>query len=550
MNFPRNYRNTSGPRMFSGPRMGAPYFPTYNRSRVHQDFEFAENPDLHGNNFWVGSVSSKDTTRRVFQHGRPRRNKNKPFVPRQLPKVVQKETVGPKNPEEKKMIENPKDATNNPQNHEATGHPQNSGAPGAANKPRPRKMNAFRRRGKKSRAASYYPKNHEATSQPQNSDVTKRAQQPIPGRKPHNPKDGAGKPQQPMPEDVSVNPEDTATNSLQPNPPCVDQPENADDDDQQSEANTQNGDSKKRDAAEMTTDADLPSQPHKKLKTEENGPPAEQVDLVNKYGLRGDTSAMYSCGLCRYHTLDEKLIQIHFLTYKHKMVLKHLRNYLPKNRVNFLNGQLISKMKTSLGQKSNNVNLVRNVFTKISPTHFLHRIEATHCEACGILIPDDPDLLPTHIQSLTHKQNLQVKLENIKTNSITTAKELLQDFERQKQSKMGPHSSKDRAPSSAQGHYSSKYRAGSSSQGHYSSKYRAGSSSQTPSKAIAASSLEILVPEEDDDAEPNGQEFPDNYNEGPIDANKDCDNMVFEPDPMTDGKVKDDETEEEAAEAP
>ncbi|XP_044135000.1 uncharacterized protein LOC122927332 isoform X2 [Bufo gargarizans] len=535
MSYPRNYRNMSGPRMFSGPRMGAPYFPTYNRSRVHQDFEFAENPDLRGNNFWVGPVASKDTMRKVFQHGKQRRNKNKPFVPNQLPKVVEKEPVAPKNPE-KKTIENPKDATNNPQNHEAIGQPQNSGAPGAAKKPRPRKMNTFRRRGKKSRAVAYYPQNHEATSQPQNSDA-------------------AGKPQQPMPKDVSVTPEDTATNSLQPNPPCVNQPENADDD-QQSKTNTQNGDNKKRDAAEMTRDADLPSQPHKKLKTDENGPPAEQVDLVNKYGLRGDTSAMYSCGLCRYHTLDEKLIQIHFLTYKHKMVLKHLRNHLPKNRVNFLNGQLISKMKTSLGQKSNNVNLVRNVFTQISPTHYLHRIEATHCEVCGILIPDDPDLLPAHIQSLDHKQNLQVKLENIKTNSVTTAKELLQDFERQKQSKMGPHSSKDKATSSAQGHYSSRYRAASSSQGHYSSKYRAASSSQTPSNAIAVSSskvsstLEILVPEEDDDAESNGQEFPVIYNEGPVDANKDCDNMVFEPDPMTDGNVKDDETEEEAAEAP
>ncbi|KAG9466802.1 hypothetical protein GDO78_016050 [Eleutherodactylus coqui] len=63
----------------------------------------------------------------------------------------------------------------------------------------------------------------------------------------------------------------------------------------------------------------------------------------------------------------------------------------------------------------------------IGQEHYVHRIQAAHCRACEVLIPDVPELLTAHITSLTHKENFKATSRTIKINSYAVAKELFLD---------------------------------------------------------------------------------------------------------------------------
>lgn len=59
-------------------------------------------------------------------------------------------------------------------------------------------------------------------------------------------------------------------------------------------------------------------------------------NIVIDYGWQEDTSAMFSCSLCQYQTLDEQEIQKHFYSSQHREILRHLYVFFPKDRVDFL----------------------------------------------------------------------------------------------------------------------------------------------------------------------------------------------------------------------
>ncbi|XP_069622930.1 DBIRD complex subunit ZNF326-like isoform X2 [Ranitomeya imitator] len=183
---------------------------------------------------------------------------------------------------------------------------------------------------------------------------------------------------------------------------------------------TQNGGT-----TEETKDADVPTQPHKKLKTEETMLPAE----LPIHGWRGDTSTMFSCSLCRYYTPDEREMQVHFYSSQHKEILKHLYIFYPKQRVDFLHNYLLYKKRKMAMEQKNNLLPVKDKFKGIGQEHFLHRVQAALCQACNVLIPDDPELLTNHIKSEGHQQKCKVTVKNIKVSSLAAAKELLLDQE-------------------------------------------------------------------------------------------------------------------------
>ncbi|XP_066449363.1 uncharacterized protein [Eleutherodactylus coqui] len=156
--------------------------------------------------------------------------------------------------------------------------------------------------------------------------------------------------------------------------------------------------------------------------------PAVQSAVMNNYGWRGDTSKMFSCSLCQYHTPDEEQIMEHFNSSEHKDILKHLVIFFPQHRLDFLQEYfLYVKEEMSMQQKNSDMPPIRDKFKGIGQEHYLHRIQAAHCRACEVLIPDVPELLTAHITSLTHKENCKTTFRTIKINSYAVAKELFLD---------------------------------------------------------------------------------------------------------------------------
>ncbi|CAJ0927586.1 unnamed protein product [Ranitomeya imitator] len=156
---------------------------------------------------------------------------------------------------------------------------------------------------------------------------------------------------------------------------------------------------------------------------------SEKRTLRPIHGWRGDTSTMFSCSLCRYYTPDEREMQVHFYSSQHKEILKHLYIFYPKQRVDFLHNYLLYKKRKMAMEQKNNLLPVKDKFKGIGQEHFLHRVQAALCQACNVLIPDDPELLTNHIKSEGHQQKCKVTVKNIKVSSLAAAKELLLDQE-------------------------------------------------------------------------------------------------------------------------
>ncbi|KAM4748267.1 uncharacterized protein WCC33_005716 [Rhinophrynus dorsalis] len=137
----------------------------------------------------------------------------------------------------------------------------------------------------------------------------------------------------------------------------------------------------------------------------------------------------FTCFVCSYKTEDEIEVQKHFKTSQHREIIKLLYSSLPKKRVDFIQEYLSSESKKVAKEREElkmNESSKKDSFRGIGQEHFLHRIEAAHCFACNILIPDVPAMLRQHVKSKMHSQNRRAAHWDIKNKSVSKAKELLQ----------------------------------------------------------------------------------------------------------------------------
>ncbi|KAM4035889.1 uncharacterized protein ACNLHF_014941 isoform 5-T5 [Anomaloglossus baeobatrachus] len=326
-----------------------------------------------------------------------------------------------------------------------------------------------------------------------------------------------GKPQQKM--NASQSKPSKAKNPQQPEPQGVSQPANAVAK-KEKRPTTENG----GDAGE-STDADAPTQPHKKVKMEETTIPTDVP--IDEW--QGDTSTMFSCNLCQYNTHDEREMQVHFYSSQHKEVLNHLYIFYPRQRVDFLHNYLLfKKRKMSLERKNNHPQPFKDKFIGIGQEHFLHRIQAAQCQACNVLIPDVQELLRKHISSDDHQQNCKARLKNIKVKSLAATKELLLDQDILHMLKMyqaGKNPFRDLAVYSSQ--------AGNAPE------VLVAEEDDEDANAIDDDDDEYFVADDtnDEDAVADGKEDPDNKDSAPT--------M-----PVNSEETDEEEEEEEAAEAP
>ncbi|XP_056426824.1 A-kinase anchor protein 8-like isoform X2 [Hyla sarda] len=543
MNNPGNLPNSN--MAFSGP-MRPPNFPTYNRSSFQNHVYFADNPELQGSSFWVGPFDHRESAMNK-QQTIPKKNKKAKqqaaAPPQEAPPAEETKAFRKKGRKRNKKLKlkllSKKYGIGAKLPQLVGNQPQNPG--GAAKNPQ-----------------TPIPK---VGSQPQNpGGAAKNPQTPIPtvGSQPQNPGGAAINPKQPIPTVGSQpqNPGVAAINPQQTTRPSVNQPANAENKHQE-QTGTQNGDLKRPRETEKTTDADVPTPPDKKEKTEKMDPPAHRPN----FEWRGDTSTMFSCNLCQYFTHDEQEIRKHLLSYQHKEILKHLSIFFPKDRVDFIHEYLVFRTKQiSMEKKMKNLQPINDTFKGIGPEHFVHRIQAAYCQICDLVIPDVPHNVITHIRSDAHSRKRKATIKDTKISSIMAAKDLLVDKDvvrRLKLYNIGQNPFKDTVisfPPDTPGH----------------------------SKQVSSSD-DVLVAEEDDedknvdgsndeDATADGgasQEFPDQHKEHPGNDIKDSDSKVVTPVvpetmgpgttsiPKTEQTVKEEEMEEEeeeeeaeAAEAP
>ncbi|KAM3927359.1 A-kinase anchor protein 8 isoform 2-T2 [Leptodactylus fuscus] len=330
----------------------------------------------------------------------------------------------------------------------------------------------------------------------------------------------------------------TAKEVQQPTAPSASQPANVENKEEKQTA-TPNGDTMKHEAPEQSRDSDATTPPEKKMKTEETKHPSKHHDVLKSFPWLRDTSKLFSCSLCRFYSPEEHEILKHFCSNLHNSVLQHLRIFFPRERVNLLHEYLKFKRK-EMSMKPKDVVKQKGTYQD----QYFHRVQAMHCQACDVLIPDVSNLLQNHTKSEAHKKNCKLIYSSIKVGSVPEAKALLvnTDFLQ------------------------------------FHRKFSQGQNPKPAGSSLEESSThDILVPEEDDDEEEDtvedatcdtidGEDLPIDHSE---DETRDSDSLernpvlpeMVEPDHMTtetsaiavntDETMTEEETEEEeAAEAP
>ncbi|XP_072005302.1 uncharacterized protein [Engystomops pustulosus] len=372
-NFARNRPfNMAGRGYGPGFRFGPPRFPVHTRPNYFHDVQFAENPDVHGNSFCL-PVGPNEMTPKMWREMMKKKKRSQKTALKQLPKQEEKAPEADVTPEV----------------------------------PKKKKSKKLKIRLRKLRAKKL--QKQAVANQPQNSaaaTVTNPQQQKPTG--PDQPQGAAAK-----------NPPQPSAASTSQQAPAQAKP--------QKRPKTLNGDMKKGEAAAEKNDAEAPN---KKPKTEETNPPANQSEVVTHWGWRDDPSTMFSCSLCRYNTVDESEIQKHFYSYPHRAILKNLTIFFPRDRVDFLHDYLVFKNKRMAKQRASSiVHSIKEEYKALSQDHYLHRIQATHCHACDVLIPDSPGLLAQHVRSDAHQKNRKLIVKSVRQSCIAAAKELLMDKE-------------------------------------------------------------------------------------------------------------------------
>ncbi|KAG8441233.1 hypothetical protein GDO86_006831 [Hymenochirus boettgeri] len=138
-------------------------------------------------------------------------------------------------------------------------------------------------------------------------------------------------------------------------------------------------------------------------------------------------STAFTCCLCCFTTEDEKEIEKHFRNCIHTDILRQLYKTLPKNSVDFIQDYLKNDVKKVASERQKlNMNLKqRDCFKDIGQEHYIHRVEAAHCVACDMLVPDVPDALKDHITSESHSKNRRALNNKMKNTCVKRADSFL-----------------------------------------------------------------------------------------------------------------------------
>ncbi|KAM9482725.1 DBIRD complex subunit ZNF326 isoform 2-T3 [Clarias gariepinus] len=140
----------------------------------------------------------------------------------------------------------------------------------------------------------------------------------------------------------------------------------------------------------------------------------------------------FTCAFCKFRTFEDKDIEKHFGSTHHHETLDYIRRQakFDDRVIKFLHDCMVHKFRKTVttlcklhglsGQKGN-----QKVMEGITEDDYMRKVEMVHCMACNIYIPAVFTSVQQHRRSSLHQKNKVVYKEQLKRESVLTAKAII-----------------------------------------------------------------------------------------------------------------------------
>ncbi|XDV35894.1 hypothetical protein PO909_005757 [Leuciscus waleckii] len=142
----------------------------------------------------------------------------------------------------------------------------------------------------------------------------------------------------------------------------------------------------------------------------------------------------FTCAFCKFHTFEDKDIEKHFESTYHRETLDYIRRQakFDDKVINFLHDCMVHKfhktvstlhkLKFSCGRSKDEwVKIMEGV----TEDDYMRRMEVVYCVACDSHIPVVFSSVQQHLHSLTHLKSKMAYKEQLKRDSVVTAKAII-----------------------------------------------------------------------------------------------------------------------------
>ncbi|XP_050968292.1 DBIRD complex subunit ZNF326 isoform X3 [Labeo rohita] len=142
----------------------------------------------------------------------------------------------------------------------------------------------------------------------------------------------------------------------------------------------------------------------------------------------------FTCAFCKFHTFEDKDIEKHFGSTYHKETLDYIRRQakFDDKVISFLHDCMVHKfhktvstlhkLKFSCGRSKDEW---AKIMEGVKEDDYMRRMEVVYCVACDIHIPVVFSSVQQHLHSLTHLKSKVAYKEQLKRDSVVTAKAII-----------------------------------------------------------------------------------------------------------------------------
>uniref|UniRef100_A0A8C1XXE3 DBIRD complex subunit ZNF326 n=1 Tax=Cyprinus carpio TaxID=7962 RepID=A0A8C1XXE3_CYPCA len=142
----------------------------------------------------------------------------------------------------------------------------------------------------------------------------------------------------------------------------------------------------------------------------------------------------FTCAFCKFHTFEDKDIEKHFGSTYHTETLDYIRRQakLDDKVISFLHDCMVHKfhktastlhkLKFSCGRSKDEW---AKIMEGVTEEDYMRRMEVVYCAACDIHIPVVFSSVQQHLHSLTHLKSKVAYTEQLKRDSVVTAKAII-----------------------------------------------------------------------------------------------------------------------------
>ncbi|XP_072539074.1 DBIRD complex subunit ZNF326 [Salminus brasiliensis] len=140
----------------------------------------------------------------------------------------------------------------------------------------------------------------------------------------------------------------------------------------------------------------------------------------------------FTCAFCKFRTFEDQDIEKHFGSTYHRETLDYIRRQakFDDRVIGFLHDCMVHKfrktvsalckLRTASDQKTN-----QKVMEGVTEDDYMRKVEVVHCMACSMYIPAFFTSVQQHLNSPPHLKNKVVYKEQLKRESVLTAKAII-----------------------------------------------------------------------------------------------------------------------------